>query len=96
MQLVGHSLHPAGKLGLVRNLVPIFASASRPAIVENDGRVAHVSQAVINQDLGGLHEQLFVNLASEGVPVVLETMSAESILSRFACNHLPNPCSACD
>lgn len=74
MQTIGNRGHAVRELGFVDDEVAIVTSSARPTIVQNYIVVAEVSKAVVDQKLRRLEQELFGDIASECVPVVLLIM----------------------
>ena len=71
MELIRNTFHPTWELRTVGQQRALGATPGGPAIVEDDIVVTQVAKTKVDNLLGGREEEGFVDVAAEGVPVIL-------------------------
>jgi len=82
-------LHTIGELGHVWLKSSVCCPTGRPAIIEDNVKVAKISQTVIDDFLSGPQEQLLADIASKGIPIVLLNFSNNPSQSKCELNTQP-------
>lgn len=80
MNAIGHMRHSIGKFGRVHLEVASGVPACRPAVVDKDVFIPEILETEIDHDLGRGEDDVFRDIAAEGVPSVL---SQKLLLFRY-------------